>query len=1364
MAENGKLAFATSLNNEALIRSGEEAKGVFKDISKSASEEGSKIDSTFKNLGKAVAGYLSVTAAANFAKQIVRVRGEIENLEVSFKTLIGDEQKAVDLMSNIRKFAASTPMQMNDLAEGAQTLLAFNIEAEKVMPMLQALGDVSMGDTQKFQSLTLAFAQMSSTGKLMGQDLLQMINAGFNPLSVISEQTGKSIGELKDEMSKGAISSEMITQAFIDATSEGGKFYQMLEKQSKGIQGSLSNVQGAFTEMLNSIGESIQEPVVKGLHAIQSLIQHYEAVGKVIAVLISTYGSYKAAVMAYNAVMVVSTNITKGYTIAQQAEYVWLLLVEKAQALLNKTMLKNPYVLATAAVLSLVSALVMLRKRTSEAEMAQKSYEAAVNGQKEVEENRLTQINTAIQSITGETETVHERTEAYREFAKLFPELFKQYKETGELTDEMKKKIDELVADPKQLKIEVEKQGTKDLEDALKRYEDAQKKAQSLIGGNMDEFYSFLKTFEEEAEAVGMSVNTGANFDKFISFQIEATKKALDERKKLIEQDEWDAQPIEQRIEITKSSIEQVESEVENLKKQVEDNPWNPVVVLKLKTAEGQLNWLKKKLESLGKEKTEPVKVDFGGDVKKAEAALRKAREAYRKDATSANKAAVEAAKSNLDATKKNYEAAMGKDYDQSNKSWQDRRKQQKALDAAVKEEREEYAKWLVESAREAEFERREAEIDAMKEGIGKTLAQIELDYDQQIAAVSDREEEMIEKLRDLKEKEWEAANPTKKNNGEKFDRSTVTSADLTAEQQAQLTEATERALKERERKEKQSFDKQLQEVQTYQQKRLSIIEEYSRREEDLYNHDEKGNRTGLRSGVTDANVAENNRQRDEALRGIDEEFASRSAAYESWCNQISTWTYTQLLAALEAGKIALKQAESDFGKDSEETAKLRAQLVALENEIRQLKNQGEGTGSALSQKFSEISPSLERLASEFTNVGEQVEALGDAMGNDLTSAAGKTMKAVGSIAQSSLSIFKNILTLTQSTTSAIQTATTTATSAMAAAAEGAAGAIRVVETASVILAVIGAALGIAQAIVSLVKSANEKRHEEALKDIEEQIDAISESYDILDRQAQKTFGASNAEIRRQQIELKKAQIELLNTAIAEERAQKSPDNDKISQWQSQIDQISDEINNLRDSAEEAIYGEDISSAIENFADALTDAWAQGTNSAQAAKDQVKRMMREMVMESIKDAIQSGAQMARIREMLAEFYSDGVFSTEERSQLEQMAENLAEQIENQFGWAMDLFSESDREGSKKGIATASQESVDELNGRMTAIQSHTHAISEHTANISINSNIIRNTVEAILNSVSRIETNTEELHTIRSTINDIQTQGVRIRS
>jgi tape measure domain-containing protein len=166
------------------------------------------------------------------------------------------------------------------MVDAEKMMLGFNIQAEDTVRYLQALSDISMGDSVKFKSLTLAFSQMSAAGKLMGQDLNQMINAGFNPLQIIAEKTGKSISTLKDEMSKGAVSAEMVQQAFIDATSAGGKFYQMSENASKTINGQLSMMQDALDNAFNEMGQASEGVIMEGIQLTTTLIQNYETVGK----------------------------------------------------------------------------------------------------------------------------------------------------------------------------------------------------------------------------------------------------------------------------------------------------------------------------------------------------------------------------------------------------------------------------------------------------------------------------------------------------------------------------------------------------------------------------------------------------------------------------------------------------------------------------------------------------------------------------------------------------------------------------------------------------------------------------------------------------------------------------------------------------------------------------------------------------------------------------------------------------------------------------------------------------------------------------------------------------------------------------
>lgn len=299
--DQGRLYYATGIDNTQLQQDAAESRNILAGIGQQAESESNRMDAAFGKIAKAAGGIFAASQISEFINKIVAARGEIESLQISFETLAG-ASAGNKLFSQIREFAVQTPMMLKDLAAGAQTMLAFNIATEKVMPILKAIGDISMGDAQKFNSLSLAFSQMSATGKLMGQDLLQMINAGFNPLSVISEKTGKSIGELKTEMEAGKISTDMVTEAFISATSEGGKFYGMLEKQSHGINGAISNLQGAIDDMFNDLGEKAQGGIVSTISFATQVVKHYEIIGTILGGIIVTYGAYRAQLIAALAV------------------------------------------------------------------------------------------------------------------------------------------------------------------------------------------------------------------------------------------------------------------------------------------------------------------------------------------------------------------------------------------------------------------------------------------------------------------------------------------------------------------------------------------------------------------------------------------------------------------------------------------------------------------------------------------------------------------------------------------------------------------------------------------------------------------------------------------------------------------------------------------------------------------------------------------------------------------------------------------------------------------------------------------------------------------------------------------------------
>lgn len=196
----------------------------------------------------------------------VKYNAQMEQYYQSFKTMLGSTKEATKHMQMLKKFAAETPFEMTDLANASQTLLAFGENVNLIEGDLKMLGDISLGNKEKFSALALVFGQVKSQGRLMGQDLLQMINAGFNPLTIISKKTGKSMAQLKDEMAKGQITFDMVADAMKTATSAGGQFNDAMKTQSKTVIGLWStlkdNVHAKLGEAMESVSNIIKSSLL----------------------------------------------------------------------------------------------------------------------------------------------------------------------------------------------------------------------------------------------------------------------------------------------------------------------------------------------------------------------------------------------------------------------------------------------------------------------------------------------------------------------------------------------------------------------------------------------------------------------------------------------------------------------------------------------------------------------------------------------------------------------------------------------------------------------------------------------------------------------------------------------------------------------------------------------------------------------------------------------------------------------------------------------------------------------------------------------------------------------------------------------
>ena len=209
------------------------------------------------------AGIDLATAALNkfadVAKKGIDYNATMESYRTSFEVMTGSAEKAAEVVERLRKMGAETPFETTDLVQTTQLLMQYGFTADDAISKMSMLGDIAQGNREAMNSIAMGYAQMSSAGKVNLQDIKQMINGGFNPLQEISERTGESMASLYDRISKGTMSIDEITQSMVNATSEGGKFYQSMEKQSQTLSGQLATLQDNANELLGSITSGMAE-------------------------------------------------------------------------------------------------------------------------------------------------------------------------------------------------------------------------------------------------------------------------------------------------------------------------------------------------------------------------------------------------------------------------------------------------------------------------------------------------------------------------------------------------------------------------------------------------------------------------------------------------------------------------------------------------------------------------------------------------------------------------------------------------------------------------------------------------------------------------------------------------------------------------------------------------------------------------------------------------------------------------------------------------------------------------------------------------------------------------------------------------
>lgn len=361
---------------------------------------GNRLGSVAKTGLKVFTGAITAagTAIGGLAGVATKYNSQMEDYFANFTVLLGSATKAAKHVEDLKKFAAKTPFEMTGLADASKQLLSFGINVDDIMPDLQMLGDISLGNQERFKGLALVFAQVASAGKLTGQDLMQFINQGFNPLQAIAEKTGKSMAELKEEMSDGKITYEMVAEAMKTATSEGGKFYQGMEVQSQTLSGMWStlkddtmsligdafkpfsetlktNVMPALQEMIKQMSDGFSDPNIQT--SISNIAERLGELAVKLGEIISEYlpqiiegfawildnsGNIAAGIAGIGAALVTMNvanmimKLVSAFKGVKTATEAWLVV----QKLLNIELFANPIGLIVAAIAGLVAGIVVL--------------------------------------------------------------------------------------------------------------------------------------------------------------------------------------------------------------------------------------------------------------------------------------------------------------------------------------------------------------------------------------------------------------------------------------------------------------------------------------------------------------------------------------------------------------------------------------------------------------------------------------------------------------------------------------------------------------------------------------------------------------------------------------------------------------------------------------------------------------------------------------------------------------------------------------------------------------------------------------------------------------------------------------------
>ena len=1272
------------IDNDEAIRKFRELQKTAKTVTSSVVTDADRMDIAMRRLATTL-GQIGVgVSLAGLVKQIAQTRGEFQQLEVAFATLLQSKEKADALMSQMVELAAKTPLDLQGVASGARQLLAYGFAAADVTNTLTRLGNVAAGLGLNLQDLTWLYGTTAVQGRLYTRDVMQFQSRGIDIAGELATQLGKTRAEISQMVTEGKIGFPEVQKAIESMTNEGGKFHNLMQEQSKTITGLITNLGDALDMMFNDLGKS-QEGVITGvLKGTISLVENYQKVLDILIPLVSAYGAYKATLIltaAAQKIVVTAANIKAFFDLAKG-----ITAAKDAQLLFNMAFNANPLGLALSVLTAIGIAVWKYSDGIYSAAKSQKQLNdsiAEAASSAAVEQSKLGRLKGKLQAAKEGTEEYNKiRNEIIEKFGKYDAGLKAETLTVETLAQKYNSLTDAILQSYNARQYEKFSREQTDLfeQTATKSYDKIFNKLIKKYGDELGTQYgvelqkaisdgsikvlqnsagilriSGLKDFEA---TIGGALGLTTQFEVYTGRVAKLIANIVEAQEVLRETDDL----ARKRFGITAPTPQSsTNTETPEQPKEVRNKSyWEE----QKKEAEAALEAMDVSLKGTAKWNELIAKIaEYDSKIKqysvsgKTETDAAKAQEEL-SDLILANDKALQQSRIDIlkDGKQKELAEIDLRTKEEMNKLEQDKSKLKAAQGGIITADQTKYFQERQSNIQQKNADDRAAIELKYAQELDKIYKQITDDTlseeDRRIKGIKDKYEEFRKWVEDA----LKAGNITKEQAtdlGIKIDQAEIaaslnTIVEKYGTMEDKIAKIREKHAKDRETATKNGRSDLIPQIDKHETEEIGQIkvDELMKTDDwiNLFQNLDALSSREIRRIIDNINEQLKNADFDPInLKAITDQLdqAAETAVKKNPFSNVVTGFRDYKKAMQEA--VRLREKYNQTQKESDKLAADQAELNAITKKQEAWQN-AQAAAAETSQLIGAVSGMLGNMG---VDVSAEVEGL---------------MGALDSFA--SMDITKPFSIVT------------------------------------------GAIGGIAN-LIGGIFGGGDRRKERNIQRLQDQIDALEKSYDKLGGAIDEAYSTDASELIEQQNELLEQQKILIQNQIAEERSKKDTDEERIKEWENQIDEINKQIEENKEKALDAIFGEDLKSAIDNFATAYADAWANGEDRARTARDVVRNMMRQMVIESIKSAIQSSKAMKKFREILQEFWLDGVLSAEEQEEAYKMADDLQKYLDDKFGWAGSLLSDnqaSTQNATSRGFQAMSQDTGDELNGRFTDMQ------------------------------------------------------------